>query len=406
MKIIRSVQAALCLAMVTIWGFLLFGFFAVPNEIVTVSDAVPTHRGMYSMEGFAQTRKKAKSVDEPENFEVTVKFLGTFPVKQTTMTVNQRRYVDVSGEVFGLRMYTSGVVIVSTDRVETPQGAVSPADQAGLKRGDILLEVNHRSVNSHTELSEQLSAYAGTPIPVVYERAGERRNTTFAPAYSVTKQRYMAGMWVRDSAAGIGTLTFYDPESLLFAGLGHAVCDLDTGEVLPLYNGDLVRCEITGCLKGSSGHAGELCGTFQSDPIGELYCNDAQGVYGRLYQRSAEKNRLPVALSSEVRTGKAELLATVNGNGPEYYDVEIEKLSPEDSQFRNMVIRVTDERLLGQTGGIVQGMSGSPIVQNRMLVGAVTHVFVNEPQRGYAIFGETMLQKMKIIAEAAEKQAS
>lgn len=405
MKTIRSIQTFVSLFLAAIWGFLLFGFFSVPNEIVTVADAVPTHSGIYSIQNTAkQTRQSVGG--KAINYDATVKFLGAFPVKNTTLTVNERQYVEVSGEVFGLRMYTSGVVIVSTDVIETPQGPVSPADRAGLKRGDILLEVDHKTVNSHTELSALLSAFNGEPLSITYERAGVRRNTTFVPVYSLDKQKYMAGIWVRDSAAGIGTLTFFDPESQIFAGLGHAVCDVDTGEELPLYNGDVVEASITGCKKGSSGRAGELCGSFKSQPIGTLFCNDTLGVYGHLTFARARTKRMPVALQSEIKTGAAQILASVDNNGPRFYDVEIEKLSPTDDRCRNMVIRVTDPALLEKTGGIVQGMSGSPIIQDQMLVGAVTHVFVNEPKRGYGIFSEYMIRKVKNLAQTAESMVS
>ena len=406
MKIIRSVQTIVCFAMIAIWAFLLFGFFAVPSEIVAVTDAVPTHRGIYTMVDVVKQIDTLGQKDDSENYDVTVKLLGAIPVKNTTVKVNRRQYVVVSGEVFGLRMYTSGVMIVSTDRVETPQGSISPADRAGLKKGDIILEVNGSAVNSHSELSELLSGFNGEPFTITYERSGTRRTTTFVPTYSADKQKYMAGMWVRDSAAGIGTMTFYDPSSHIFAGLGHAVCDLETGEILTLNNGDIVKTDITGCLKGSSGRAGELYGTFRTQSIGSLICNDAQGVYGLLTGEMPNMQSVPVATQSEVHTGGAQILSTIDDTGPQLFDVEIEKISAQDDQDRNMVIQITDQRLLDKTGGIVQGMSGSPVLQDSMLVGAVTHVFVNEPKRGYAIFSANMMEKVKNIAQAAESLAS
>lgn len=406
MKLFRTIQSSVCFAMVAIWGFLLFGFFSVPNEIIVTADAVPKRSGIYSMESAKQTESGKTNRNETRDLPVTVKFLGTFPVKNSVLKVNRRQYVDVCGEVFGLRMYTSGVVIVSTDQVDTPRGSVSPAERAGLKKGDILLEVDHEPVNSHAELSAFFSEYQGKAFDITYERDGQRRTTTFMPAYSASRGKYMAGMWVRDSAAGIGTMTFCEPQSHVFAGLGHAVCDMDTGEKLPLYNGDIVKCEITGCFKGTSGRAGELCGSFKTEPVGALVSNDLRGIYGFMDHTPDGAMRMPVAVQSEVKTGKAKILATVDEEGPKLYDVEIEKLSLNDAQDRNMVLRVTDSELLSKTGGIVQGMSGSPVLQNDMLVGAVTHVFVNEPQRGYAIFSELMMERAKIIVQAAEKAAS
>ena len=404
MKWIRFVQTMLSAAVLLVLGLLVYGMMTVPDEIVTIAQETPARsNGIYSVQSLS-----ASDETEPAqtNYPVRVQLFHTIPVKISKMTVNRRQYAVVSGEIFGLRLYTSGVVIVSTEKVETPQGEVYPADQAGLKKGDIILTVNGEPVRSHTELSRLFSEYLGTPMKIGYERGGEARSTTFAPAYSEAQGRYMAGLWVRDSAAGIGTMTFYDPESGVYGGLGHAVCDVDTGEVLPLYNGDIVAATITGCYKGTAGQAGELIGSFQSESIGSLLRNDADGVYGFLEDPDRSAALTPVALKSEVQTGEAQIIATVDETGPQQFSVEIEKITPDDPQYRNMIVRVTDPRLLEITGGIVQGMSGSPVLQNGRLVGAITHVFVNEPQRGYAIFAQQMTQKANDVAESVRQLAS
>jgi stage IV sporulation protein B len=202
---------------------------------------------------------------------------------------------------------------------------------------------------------------------------------------------------VRDSSAGIGTLTWYNPETRVFTGLGHAVCDVDTGERMPLASGEAADAEITGCRKGRAGNPGELRGRFLSGHlIGTLKRNSASGIYGVLADDVSfpgEGERVPVAARREVLPGRAEILTTIHGTEPERYEIYIERVDSSVNSTRNMVIRVTDPRLLEETGGIVQGMSGSPILQNGKLVGAVTHVFVNDPSRGYAIFAETMLEE-------------
>ena len=205
-------------------------------------------------------------------------------------------------------------------------------------------------------------------------------------------------MWVRDSSAGIGTLTYLDPESGIFAGLGHGVCDVDTGTLMPLYSGEAVNVAITGVTKGESGSPGELRGTFsQEAPIGTLVKNEATGIYGQMDGipdiLSQGGEPVAVAMRQEVHTGKAMIRTTISGDTPVEYEISIERVSlSEQNPTRNMVIRITDPRLLSATGGIVQGMSGSPILQNGKLVGAVTHVLVNDPTRGYGILIENMLE--------------
>ena len=187
-------------------------------------------------------------------------------------------------------------------------------------------------------------------------------------------------------------MTFYNTRTSCFAGLGHAVCDVDTGAILDIKSGEIVPAKITGVYKGVSGSPGELCGIFSTDKaIGKIICNNENGVYGKMNGK-IDGEEIPVAFKQEIEAGKAQILTTINGEKPQYYDVEIVKINLNSSSVqKNMVIKITDEQLIESTGGIVQGMSGSPIIQNGMLVGAVTHVFVNDPTKGYAIFAENML---------------
>ena len=201
-------------------------------------------------------------------------------------------------------------------------------------------------------------------------------------------------MWVRDSSAGIGTVTFYDESTGLFGGLGHPVCDVDTGGILPLSSGDVVDVNITGVRKSTEGNAGELQGIFVSDKAcGTLYTNNQYGVFGALKNCPSPYSPIPMGLKQEIQLGEASILTTIDGDKPQEYSISIEKIDyRSDNSNKNMVIKITDEKLLSLTGGIVQGMSGSPIIQNGKLIGAVTHVFVNEPTKGYAIFCENMYE--------------
>jgi len=227
------------------------------------------------------------------------------------------------------------------------------------------------------------------------------------PVQSAVDGKYKVGIWVRDSSAGIGTLTFFEKKTGIFAGLGHAVCDVDTGEIMPLAGGEAVEADIKGSYRGESGAPGELCGVFKNAVIGTLLLNNDTGVYGQVSALRYENKQLPVAMSYEISTGSAQIIAEVNGDGEKYYDVEITKIYPNsDSHQKNMVIRVTDAELKKETGGIVQGMSGSPIIQDGMLVGAVTHVFVNNPEQGYAVFAQAMIDTVQELSGEGMKKAS
>ena len=215
-------------------------------------------------------------------------------------------------------------------------------------------------------------------------------------------------MWIKDSCAGIGTMTFVTADGKIFAGLGHAICDADTGQIMPMNSGEIVPVELIGVTKGVRGAPGELKGYFSStEPQGTLLSNSEAGVYGLLNCPAPAGEPVAVAMKQEVTRGEAQVLTTVNGGEPEYYTIQIERINyDEQSVAQNMVVHITDPRLLEQTGGIVQGMSGSPIVQNGKLIGAITHVFVNDPTRGYAIFAENMVETSQSVIEKSLKQAS
>ncbi len=364
-----------------------YGFYTVPDEIYSLKGENIEVNHLYKV-----TCDDDEFLRREGRYNVSVSLLGAIPIKNSSLTVSSRHYVIPSGEIFGLRLFTEGVVVVRTEKVDTASGSVSPAENAGIKVGDIILSLDGAEVTSSNEAARLLGDNSKTSFRVAFIRDGKHLNTVLNTVYSVSEGKNKAGMWIRDSAAGIGTLTFFEPDSKIFGGLGHGVCDIDTGEILPLSDGDIVSARVGGCYKGQSGKAGELCGTFLSSSIGVLYANNSKGVYGVMSGTLPRKAALPVARSSEVKTGYAQIISTVDENGPQYYDIEITKISPLNNENKHMVIKVTDKNLIEKTGGIVQGMSGSPIIQNGALVGAVTHVLINDPQRGYGIFAETMLE--------------
>ncbi len=302
---------------------------------------------------------------------------------------NSEREVILGGTLFGVKMQTKGVPIVSVDRVETSNGAISPAYDAGLKPMDIITKVNGQQIISAKAVLNLIVNSGGKEMVLTVQRGEELKNLTLKPVLA-TDGKYHAGIWIRDSAAGIGTVTYIDPQTNEFAGLGHGICDSDTGCLLPLSRGLVTEVELSGIVKGQKGGPGEIQGAFKGSKIGSLTDNTQKGVYG-IYSTipSGVGQKIKVAELDEVRDGAATIRCAVSGQ-PKDYKVEIKKLG-KSSSGKNYSIKVTDAELLSITGGIVQGMSGSPIVQNGKLIGAVTHVTINNPAEGYGIFIGNML---------------
>lgn len=341
--------------------------------------------------------RNAASTRAVGSYQTTLALGGWLPVKTVRTIVTDRAEVIVCGMPFGVKMFSEGALVVGFSTMEQNGSMVSPAKAAGLRLGDRVICIGETTTENNDAVKDALEAAAG-PVEVVYIRDGEQRQTTLTPLWDAASGQWRAGMWVRDSSAGVGTLTFADPERGVFAGLGHPISDSDTGASIALRSGEIVPCEITGCSKGTAGSPGELKGRFLSaHAIGSIRINGENGVYGTTRTRFSGRP-MPVAFAQEVMTGEAEIWTTVEGETPRSYRVTIEKINDADLR-RNMVIRVTDKELLAATGGIVQGMSGSPVVQNGRLVGAVTHVLVNDPTRGYGIFAQTMLRQVEQIAE-------
>ena len=311
----------------------------------------------------------------------------------------ERRIVQVCGTPFGVKLFSDGALVVAFSDRYTALGSENPAKAAGLRLGDLIVSANGRPVRSNEDLTAAIQAAGGAPLTVVYRRSGARHTATLTPTAD-ENGHYKAGVWVRDSGAGIGTMSFVDPQRGTFAGLGHSISDADTGADLTLLSGEIVPVTITGCIRGAAGSPGELRGEFAAAPAGTVLANDAAGVYGS-YTGSCTAPALPVANLQEVTPGEAELWTTVLGTTAQPYTIQVERVTMTGSDpNRNLLIRVTDKRLLDATGGVVQGMSGSPIVQNGRLAAVLTHVLVNDPSRGYAIFATTMLEKADAVASS------
>ncbi len=325
---------------------------------------------------------------------VSVRLFGLFPVAKTRVQVCEEPHLAVGGMLFGIKLFTEGVMVVGTGAVETGSGAVSPAENAGIRKGDIILTVNGEAVTSNEDLAAKLRACPGSAT-VRFRRGDKLCSTVLTPARAVADGGLKGGLWVRDSTAGLGTVTYYDPKTGAFGGLGHGIRDSDTNLLMPLSDGQICKVKLNRIVKGRIGSPGELSGSFASNTVyGSLSQNRDTGVYGTLDSEFiANPEILPVAHKQNVKRGDAVIRCTLENGASEEYAIRIDRIDlSEHTQTQNMVITVTDERLLAKTGGIVQGMSGSPIIQDGKLIGAVTHVLINDPTRGYGIFIENMLE--------------
>lgn len=342
-----------------------------------------------------------------DTYNMNLRMFGAVSVKQVQVQVVESKMVVPCGVPFGIKMFTEGVIVVGMSDVDTDHGLLNPAKLCGIQIGDIVTKVSGQKVSSNEQLQEIVTKSRGLPLVVDVKRRDEVFTQSLAPLKSSVDGQYKAGMWVRDSSAGIGTLTFFDPATGYYAGLGHAVCDIDTQLVMPLFSGEIVRANINGIEAGHSGAPGELKGMFvENTPMGTLEVNNETGVFGKLYRQNAYHQPVEMAQSYEVQKGPAVILSTISGETPQAYSINIDRINAAlESDTKNMVISITDPELLAKTGGIVQGMSGSPILQNGKLVGAVTHVFVNDPTRGFAIFVENMDNSIK-AAETEQLKAS
>ena len=299
------------------------------------------------------------------------------------------------GRAVGIKLFSDGVLVVGLSSLDTPEGPASPGRTSGLKAGDVITHMDGSEVDTIEEVQDHLAQHPGEKMTLQVQR-GEESLQLAAQAVKTTAGSYQLGVWLRDSMAGIGTMTFYDPDSGVFAALGHGINDVDTAKLMPLETGSIMGATVSDVKKGAAGEPGELHGDFDlTADLGTLYANTEQGIFGRLEDAALAQDLQPVEMAGrdQVQMGRATILSNIAGDTVEEYEVEITHLYPENAgDSRNLMLRVTDQRLLEATGGIVQGMSGSPILQNGRLVGAVTHVLVNDPTRGYGILAENMLE--------------
>lgn len=371
--------------------------FAIPSS-VTVTDGASLQETVFMPfasiivdEGDALPAFAGSTIPQPVVGHVLL--FNSIPLKDITVNVSNRRMLIPGGMTFGVKLFTRGVLLAGISNVEADGIKCCPAGDAGLHVQDLIVRVNGCEVNTVQEITEFITKSNGSPLTITVLRDDRELDCIVTPVLC-GENGYKAGIWIRDNTAGIGTVTYIDPDTRNFAGLGHGICDVDTGVLLPMRYGIVSGAMITGVVRGQVGTPGEFKGYFTGDKIGMLTANTRCGVYGTFNElpKAVGSEAIPIAFKSEVRAGDAEILCSDCENQICRYKVRLSDISKGQEDTRNFVIEVTDPALLEMTGGIVQGMSGSPIIQNGRLVGAVTHVLVNDPTKGYGIFIENMLK--------------
>lgn len=326
--------------------------------------------------------------------KIDMSILGV-PVKSVSVNVSPEIKLVPVGKAVGVTVDTDGILVLGTGYVNKDTNEVCQPSKGVLKTGDLITHVNGEKITQKEELIEIVESSTGS-LNISIVRNGETLQETLTPIISTEDGKQKIGAWVRDCTQGIGTLTYYNPQTKDFGALGHGVYDIDTKSLLSIKDGKITETIISGIKKGEKGIPGELSGeTDDTKVIGEIYQNTECGLYGKIYSENVdftEQEALPIATKENIKEGKAYILTNISGNKVEKYEINIESIDINTSNpSKCMIIRITDEKLLSQTGGIIQGMSGSPIIQDNHIIGAVTHVFVNDPTKGYGIFIENML---------------
>lgn len=356
-------------------------------------------------------RTVASAPAETGNFLVRFKLFGAIPLRTVNVAVLPPLQVRPGGHSIGVVLHSHGVLVVGYSPVVSAAGqAVAPAKEANIAVGDTILAINSQPIHSDVQVADLIDAQgrAGQPAELLIKKGQEEQLVSVMPALCSETNRYRIGLFVRDSAAGVGTMTFYEPQSRLYGALGHVITDSDTNQPIDIEQGKIVAASVSGIQQGKRGHPGEKIGVFidEDKVLGDIKNNTRFGIYGTLNSEmpnEAYPDPIPVASMSQVTEGPAEMLTVLDDQRIERFSIDIQKVNWQESpEGKGMVIKITDPRLLAKTGGIVQGMSGSPIIQNGRLIGAVTHVFVHDPTRGYGVFIDWMLMEGGLVPHAAE----
>ena len=336
-----------------------------------------------------------------EEINITASLFGKIDLKDITVNVIENTEVVPLGNIVGVKLYTNGVLVVGVSEIAgEDEITYKPYEEAGIYEGDMIVEMDEELVTCTADLIEKVNGSYGKKIDVKYVREGEVKETSILPV-KTEKDTYKLGLWVRDTAAGVGTISFYEPSTGEFAALGHGIMDVDTGKLIDISTGEFITTNIIDIKKGEKGNPGKIQGSIENQiTVGNIEKNTSFGVFGNLNNISALNidlsNKMKVALRDEIKTGKASIICTLENNVRKEYEVEIQKIyKTNNTDNKSMTVKITDEELLEKTGGIIQGMSGSPIIQDGKFIGALTHVLVSDPSMGYGVFADMMLKQMR-----------
>lgn len=307
------------------------------------------------------------------------------------------------GNIAGVKLYTSGILVVGMSEIEGVDNKKhKPYENSGIEEGDSIISIDNTKISTTQDLIDTVNASSGKDLAIEYVHNNATATCSITPVQT-SNNEYKLGLWVRDSAAGVGTVTFYDSSTKSFGALGHGITDIDTEELINIESGEFITTQILNIKKGENGNPGRIQGTIDNQTnIGSIYKNTKFGIYGKVSNPSAlqldSSKEMDVALREEIKEGPATILCNLDGTSPREYNIQIERIFRENNyDNKSMKIKITDENLLNKTGGIIQGMSGSPVIQNGKFVGAVTHVLVNNPKEGYAVFGDIMLKQIREV---------
>lgn len=337
--------------------------------------------------------------------KLSLNLFEKLPLKSINVAVLPKTKVIPVGNIAGVKLYTSGVLVVGMSEIEGKDNKIyKPYENTGIKEGDTITKINNKNISSTDELIDSVNKSNGDTIEVTYIQNEQKKECSITPV-KTNENEYKIGLWVRDSAAGVGTVTFYEPSTKTFGALGHGIADIDTGELLNIASGEFVTTRVLNITKGEKGNPGKIQGTIENQQtIGEISKNTGFGIYGKVDNIASleidASKEMEVALRDEIKLGKAKILCSLDNKNVQEYEIEIKKIYKENNyNNKSMEIEITDESLINKTGGIIQGMSGSPIIQNGKFIGAVTHVLVNNPKEGYAVFGDLMLKQSKEVSK-------
>ncbi|WP_069998186.1 SpoIVB peptidase [Cellulosilyticum sp. I15G10I2] len=379
--------------------------FDIPLKANLLKDQMITvkgeHESVIDTGSISLNKPLYVSMNEAGKTDVTLSLLGFIPLKTVSIQAIPNREVIPCGKIVGIKVDTKGILVLGIGQFEIEGKIISPC-KGLIEPGDMILKCNDMELKAKEDLRDIIETTQKEKIKLTVLRNKEIKEVMVQPSYSMFDNEYKIGLWIRDSTQGIGTLTYIDPETGSFGALGHGITDTDTKKLMPIREGNIITTTITHIKKGKKGIPGEISGIIEYEDkniIGEVINNTPIGIYGELDKNKTQdinEKKVPIAFQDEVHEGKASILVDLTNDKVQEYEVYIQKVSKYSNEpAKGMIIKIVDERLLNLTNGIIQGMSGSPILQDGKLIGAVTHVFIQDPTRGYGIFIENMINNEK-----------